>query len=261
MSVDKFGRHISPKSNLFQIGTQGEGFHITPDGDYDIKSKRLKYVNDPKDELDAVNLKTLSEKCLIDNGGVLDANGKLITNVYNDDTKFNGTDVANKKYIHDNFVRYNYSGNLGNIDAKRNLIKNVFDPQSPQDAATKEYVDKRTPEHGTHHWNFLHKRLVNVTNPIDLGDAVNMRYFQEHTPQIDMVEGAWSFSKYRLGSIAKPLKMDDAVNREYYKEGLAKLSYALYKLTRAGKSRSALISASDWRAKVMLSTSWDDLFK
>lgn len=76
-----------------------------------------------------------------------------------------------------------------------------------------------------------------------------------------MVEGAWSFSKYRLSSIAKPLKMDDAVNREYYKERLAKLSYALYKLTRVGKSRSALISASDWRAKVMLSTSWVDLFK
>lgn len=185
----------------------------------------------------------------------------LITNVYNDDTKFNGADVANKKYIHDNFVRYKYSGNLGNIYAKITHIKDVFDPQSPQDAATKEYVDKRTPGHGTHHWNFLHKRLVNVTNPIDLGDAVNMRYFQEHTPRIDMVEGEWSFSKYRLSSIAKPLKMDDAVNREYYKEGLANLSYALYKLTRVDKSRTTFISARDQKSKVMLSTSWDDLFK
>lgn len=261
MSVDKFGRHSSPRSNLPQKGPKGEGFHLTADGDYDIKSKRLTSVNDPKDKLDAVNLKTLGEKCLTDIRGVFDANGKLITNVYNDDTKFNGLDVANKKYIHDNFLRYNYSGKLGIIDAKRNLIKNVFDPQSPQDAATKEYVDKRTPEHGTHHWNFLHKRLMNVNNPIDLGDAVNMRYFQEHTPRIDMVEGAWSFSKYRLSSIAKPLNMDDAVNRQYYKEGLADLSYALYKLTRVGTSRSSLISPSDWKAKVMLSTSWDDLFK
>lgn len=192
---------------------------MTVDRDYDIKLKRLKFVNDPKDELDAVNLKSLGEKCLTDTQGVFNANGKLIANVYNDDTKFNDTDTNN------------YFSILGTIDAKRNVISNVFDPQSSQDAASKGYVDKRKPGHGKHHWNFLNKRLMNVSNPIDLGDSVNMRYFQEHTPRINMVEGMGSFSNYRLSSVAKPLKKDDADNREYYKEGLADLSYAVYKQT------------------------------
>lgn len=57
------------------------------------------------------------------------------------------------------------------------------------------------------------------------------------------------------------LKMENAVNKQYYKEGLADLSYAVYKLTRESTSRAALISPCDWKANLMLSTSWDELFK
>jgi hypothetical protein len=259
MSIDKFGRHSNPRSSLPQKGPKGDGFHLTTDGDYDIKTKRLRNVKDPEDELDAVNLKSLRGTCLNNFGGVFNAKKTIITNVL-DGTTYEGTDVANKKYVNDNFLRYNYSGILGSIDAINNIISNVFEPVSAKDAANKHYVDSNTPGRGTHHWNFFHKRLTNCSNPTDPGDVVNMRYFQNNCPRISGIDGTWSFSKYRLCSVAKPLKMDDAVNKEYYKEGLTELSYTLYKLTR-GNSRASLISPNEWKAKVMTSTPWEDLFK
>lgn len=263
MSVDKFGRHSAQRRILPQRGPKGEGFHVTADGDYDIQSKRLKFVNDPEDALDAVNLKTLGEKCLSENQGVYDANGKIITNVSNNPFTHNDSDVVNKKYVNESFVRYNYKNAqqlIGTIDAKNNLIKNLLDPQSPQDATTKKYVDSKTPEHGTYDWKFFHKKLKDITDPIDKQDAVNLRYFQNNSPRIDAQARVWAFSKYRLSEVAKPLYKDDAVNKQYYKEGLADLSYTLYKLTH-GNRRAALISPSDWKEKVMLSTPWDTLFK
>lgn len=54
MSIDKFGRY---RTNLKKMsgGPPGVGFHLTSNGDYDIRLKRLCNVQVPKDALDAVN--------------------------------------------------------------------------------------------------------------------------------------------------------------------------------------------------------------
>lgn len=289
--MDKFGRH-GEKRKLKQ-GPKGEGFKLTEDGDYDIKLKRLRFVNKPIedgdavnlqtlrestipftiDELnvenrrvinvkapekssDAVNLETLTNNCIIITD-VIDGKGKIITNVENNSV-YNEKDVANKNYINEHFVRYNYNNVLGNINAKNNLIINVVDPQSAQDAATKSYVDKRTPGQGAHHWNFFYKRLMNVTSPTELGDAVNLRYFNENSPRIDSVEGKWSFNNYRIGSIAKPLHLDDAVNKQYLKEVIGDLGYSIYKQINKGK-RAKLLSETEWKSRALVN-SWDQLF-
>jgi len=62
MSVDKFGRHSRANQSQALRGPKGEGYNLTPDGDYDIKKKRLCYLEDPVNDLDAVNLKTLNSK-------------------------------------------------------------------------------------------------------------------------------------------------------------------------------------------------------
>jgi len=62
MSVDKFGRHSRINQSQALRGPKGEGYDLTPDGDYDIKKKRLCYLEDPVNDLDAVNLKTLNSK-------------------------------------------------------------------------------------------------------------------------------------------------------------------------------------------------------
>src|SRR5436190_15032634 len=59
MSVDKFGRHSQNKRAHSLRGPKGEGYNLTPEGDYDLKQKRIRYLEDPKEETDAVNLKTL----------------------------------------------------------------------------------------------------------------------------------------------------------------------------------------------------------
>lgn len=260
MSVDKFGRQTSSRGSNPQKGPKGDGFHLTPDGDYNVQQKRLRFVKDAIDDEDAVNLKTLGKTCISVVNGVFDARGKSITNVLNNDKTYNEVDVVNKKYVNEHFVRYNYNSRLGTIDAKRNVIVNLHDPIGPQHAATRKYVDSRVPAQDSVNWDFFHKRIANVENPVDHKDAVNKRYFENNSPRINGENGTWDFFKYRLSSVAKPLKMDDAVNREYYEEGLAKLSYAVYKLTR-GTTHTSLITPEEWKAKVMLSTPWDDLFK
>lgn len=55
MSVDKFGRHSAGNKSKNLRGPKGEGFAFTPDGNYDIKGKKLSNVADASDEKDAIN--------------------------------------------------------------------------------------------------------------------------------------------------------------------------------------------------------------
>jgi len=43
-------------------GPPGEGFHVTPDGHYNMLDKKLQLVHDPVEEGDAVNLKILNQR-------------------------------------------------------------------------------------------------------------------------------------------------------------------------------------------------------
>ena len=60
MSVDKFGRFIDDLKHKRGLkGPPGEGFKLTPTGDYDIDNKLLCNVASPVNYDDAVNLRTL----------------------------------------------------------------------------------------------------------------------------------------------------------------------------------------------------------
>lgn len=174
MSVDKFGRHSRRLSVI--KGPKGEGFDFTPEGDFDIKSRRLCNVKEPKEKSDAVNLEYLRDKCL-----------------------HHG--LSNEQILF--------------IDAKQTIIRHVREPEVNSDAATKAYVDYNTPASNNFLWDFRHRRLTNCSNPTDDGDAVTLRYFQYWTPKINTEENAWKFINYRLVDIGTPLDSGDAVNLKY----------------------------------------------
>ena len=256
MTFDKFGRH-SEKSGRPQQGPKGEGFNLTADGDYDIKSKKLRNVSNPKSDSDAVNLQTINERCLIVSD-IIDAKGKLISNITNRSLYY-PFDVANKEYLKQNFLQYIPSpGQTSSINAKNSYITNVLDPKSSQDAATKNYVDMQTPALFPHQWDFKYRRLSKCANPLDPGDAVNLRYYKSTVPAIDTDNTTWDFFGYRLINLHKPMLPNDAITKSFMKEALTDLSYAIYAKMYSGR-RTNLVPKETWKSKV-LESSWEELF-
>ena len=116
MSVDKFGRYSEFRSYFEKT----EGFPQTPDGDYDVGNKRLKRVNDPKDENDAINLKYLKNETISSlklDGDNYNAISKKITNLHDPE----GMDHAvNVNYIARLMgeILYNFNNKLVQHDNK-----------------------------------------------------------------------------------------------------------------------------------------------
>lgn len=294
MSVDKFGRYVSTGKSKIVKGPKGDGFIIDADGDYDVQRKRLKFVNSPIDELDAVNLKALRENSVVLNSaGVYDARNKRVTNVGAPQVE---SDCVNKAYFNSktplqheskssySFHQYNIKdvaypeedGDAVNLSFVKNncllfdtknrvnvkgaFLSQVRDPIKGSDCATKVYVDSKTPFSTNTYWVFSNKRLVNVGDPKDKNDAVTVRYMHDNS-LCKLGNGIKQFDgkAYTISNIASPLQLDDAVNKRYLKEVLADLGYAIY--SNIHKGRSSLTPADQWKSQVLDTSSWDNLFK
>jgi len=66
-------------------------------------------------------------------------------------------------------------------DMQTKKLRNVALPTADTDAATKEYVDYRSPFKESSSWKFAFKRLDEVADPINEGEAVNLRTLQSST--------------------------------------------------------------------------------
>lgn len=294
MSVDKFGRYASTGKREIIKGMKGDGFLLTDDGDYDIQRKRLKFVNSPVDELDAVNLKSLRENCMSLKGAdTFDAENKRIANVsdpllltdcVNMNYLFSYTPIQFKKDKSYSFHQFNIKGvaypqddgdavNLiyvkenclgfdqnKNVDIKGGTLKNIRDPTKGSECATKTYVDANTPSKSKSHWNFYGKRLVRVSDPKDPSDVVTLQYMTDNSMcrvsnAIRQFDGKGNI----ISNVAGPIQLDDVITKRYLKEVLANLGYAIY--SNIHKGRAALTPADQWKSQVLVSTSFDDLFK
>lgn len=293
MSVDKFGRYTSSGKSKVVRGPKGDGFLLTTDGDYDIQHKRLKLVNNPTDELDAVNLKTLRENTITSNGGAYDAGNKRITNV--SDPKA-GSDCVNKSYL-TNKIPLKHRGNKSysfnkyslkdvafpseegdavnlsfvknncllhddsNVDVKGAALIHVRDPINGSDCATKTYVDSKGPFSNNTHWVFNYKKLSSVGAPQDQNDAVTLQYMSNNSLcRVDGGAKQFDGKECIISNIAKPLQPDDAVNKRYLKEVLADFGYSIYSSIHKG-SGGSLIPAAQWKTQVLSTDTWDELFK
>lgn len=98
MSVDKFGRHESSLVREVLRGPPGEGFHLTRNGHYDLRGKRLCNIADPIHKDEAVNLGTIRTHTLncetIED--MFDAKNKKIIHVA---VAENDTDAVNRKFV------------------------------------------------------------------------------------------------------------------------------------------------------------------
>lgn len=252
MSVDKFGRH--EKRSRAVKGPKGDGFSFTPDGDYDIRKKRLKFVNDPLDATDAVN------KRYVDSNTPIKHN-ELKTYSFH---QFNIQDVAypigeqdgdcvNVKFLKDKCLTVEKSKDEPNyFDAKELILSNLKDPKKPSDAVTKAYMQSKIPQTNNKvaYWSFSNKRLVSVADPKDSNDVVTLQYMKSHT--LENTENGWDFGNRRLINCADPVEEADAINLRYLNSWKPKNSVSLQylednTLVRKGASgrfdaKSSLIS-------------------
>ncbi len=217
MSVDKFGRRSGRKR--LERGPKGEGFKLTPEGDYDIQNKRLRFLDDPVESQDGVNLKTLQTgifKCmqLTENNADFDAQMKRVVNASD---PLEESDLVTKRYLHEsipdeqdkyfsfkhkrlsNVASPLYDGEVVNLefiknntiskdrnnlyDAKNSVITNLAPPVRNSDAITKGYLDNNALvlKNGQDEWDFSNKRLVNVKDPEgDAKDVVNIGFLNSY---------------------------------------------------------------------------------
>lgn len=143
MTIEKFGRHDSKRSRGPK-GPKGDGFNLTPEGDYDVKSKRLRYVQNPVENSDAVNLQYLHQVCLTSSStstSSFDACGKGISKVSDPREE---EDVVNLRYF--------------------------------QDKTPKK-------EEGMDSYSFHNYTLKDIAKPTDVGDAVNLAHLSKHCMQ------------------------------------------------------------------------------
>lgn len=261
MSVDKFGHYSGDLKPL--KGPRGEGFALTEEGDYDVKRKRVRYLKDPIDRCDAVNLETL-EKGLgrslsLGKGPDMwyNAAGKAIRNVA---YPLIADDVATKGYVdsktpdrvlHEN--SYSFKGyrlkKLGNpvdgedavtldylkqnslhgdkyFDSGDKLISNVGSPINDKDAINKKYLKSRIPLLKSEQWDFKHRRLSNVTQPVEDDDVVTKAYLNARVPKND--SNSWDFEKKRIIRLQDPTGFDNAVNVNYLVRVLSLILFDFY---------------------------------
>lgn len=179
MSVDKFGRY-SDFGEKFKYNEKRGGLPLTPDGDYNISNKRLKFVNDPQDDNDAVNLKTLKSETTTSlklEEDEFNANLHRITNVAK---PINNSDSVTKEYL------------------------------------MKELTSTLQSPHGKSYYSAKSKRIVNMADPIDDLDSVNRRYLHTLIPQ--RKTDAFSFYNFVINDIGYPQEDTDAVNLKYIKD-------------------------------------------
>lgn len=134
MTIDKFGR--SSKSSEKNVkGPKGDGFDMTADGHYDIKSKRLTNIGEAVESLDAVSKLYVDSRLIPLESGGFNLGSKRMRNV---DDALEGKDAINLQTLKRMCLT---RGEDSEFDAGKKQINNLGVPRHPRDAATKRFVE------------------------------------------------------------------------------------------------------------------------
>lgn len=232
MSVDKFGRYTESGVRSRSYDKEAHtGLPLTPEGDYNISNKRLRYVNDPQDSSDAINLKTLHSK--ISNSlklekDVYNAKSHKIVNIPNPE---NEHDVVNKGYVDskleqtisrqgDAFVQGEMSYECleskdNQWNGKKRKIINVQQAEHPDEVPVMGQTLTRQGdvfvlgenkynflELNNNNWDAKNHTISNLPAGKEDGDAVNV----SQIPKKD--QNYWDFFNKRLVRV-KPARDDN----------------------------------------------------
>ena len=142
---DYVDSRISNGGNFLK--TDGSTFMTS---DLNMNEQKVKNMLDPVNEQDGVNKRFLEAKLhdyLKTDGQTslsfnLNMNNYKIINLKNfDSSNTNDTDVPNIKYIKDNYVNRSFGILQGDLNANNNKIINLTLPTNIEDAVNKQYVD------------------------------------------------------------------------------------------------------------------------
>lgn len=187
--IDKFGRRQQPSEGFaIKRGLPGVGFKLTDDGNFDVERKRITNVNDPIDDNDVTNKKSV---LIVDDSDVINVRKKRLINSAD---PVDDADVVNKKYarlainatMRENLHKcLKISDDKGsNFDAKNKQIGNLGNPQEENDAANKLYVDKKIKNNclrlnpAKTEYNAQERRISAVSKPVSGTDASNKDYVE-----------------------------------------------------------------------------------
>lgn len=230
MSVDKFGRHhniVTVRRETKRTLRESIGFRLTDDGDIDVENKKIRNLEEPQADKDAVSLKFMQEHCLLvdHDRKSIDIKGCKLRNV---EEPVDFKDVVNKFYVDTKCVQYSSGKRGGIIDARNQWIINVRDPEQANDVANKKYVDARTIKKERDSWLFGNSWLSQVNSPLFLTDAVNYKFMLDNTVSLrdDVFNGAGK----RITKVADGSAETDVVNVRQMKELRRHTKSELYKM-------------------------------
>lgn len=137
MSVDKFGRHEEFIKRKRNQGPPGDGFLLTGLGHYDMNNRLLRRVGTPKASHDAVNLRYVTEFCLMkqDNQDY-DCKGCSIRNIK---TPILPSDAANMDYVDGKSIKKIDNEKFNFEDY---VLSNVRDAEADTDAVNLRTLKK-----------------------------------------------------------------------------------------------------------------------
>ena len=166
--ITNLGYNISNPSDVVNLAfCDIKYLQKTSNSDLDMNENYVKNMLDPVDEQDAINKRFLEARLhdyLKTNGQNpmtfnLNMSNYKIMNLKNFDSS-DTTDVPNIKYIKDNYVNRSLGILQGNLNANNNKIINLTLPTNIEDAVNKQYTDD----------NFLKlDGTVSMTSDLDMG--------------------------------------------------------------------------------------------
>ena len=183
-------RHKRGNAVKSEKGNPGIGFKLTHDNNYDMETKRLTNVGEPKEDKDALTKGYFIERTdqilrnFLGKNEDIDMNNKAIKNL---SWPIDNNDSVPKKYL------YQYGllldNKINSFNAKDKKIVNVLDPENLQDVATKNYVDSLDSAIQDSLMKKItdanNNRIKNVGDPVEDGDAVNKKHLNQIiNPQI-----------------------------------------------------------------------------
>jgi len=139
-----FGIRSRHKKSVKPIkGDPGIGFKLTHDNNYDMETKRLTNVGEPKEDKDALTKGYFIERT-------------------------------------DQILR-NFHGKNQDIDMNNKAIRNLNWPNDINDAVPKKYLYQNVLllDNKINSFNAKEKKIVNVGDPVEDGDAVNKRHLNQ----------------------------------------------------------------------------------
>lgn len=181
MTIDKFGRSTLRTRDKSQKGPKGDGFNLTPKGDYDIQNKRLCNLKRPSDDDDAVTKKFIVDSTLYKEKQYYDANQCLIRHLK---SPSNSDDAATKNYVDEKSIPFTTE----HYDMGNKILRHVNEGLEDSDAVNMKTLKAKTllalKLVDNTYYDCQTKQLKNCLDPKDLQDVVNMNYIVRLLSQV-----------------------------------------------------------------------------